>query len=89
MQRKLSAIPLLLLLLADLVLAARDQRGHIEILHPLANSVVRRQSVEIEVLISGLQVPREGYGLVQIDDRTVRFCCAAVHIFSCAECNRS
>ena len=52
--------------------AAAAQGGQIEILHPLADSVVRRQSVEIEIQISGLQVPLEGYGLVQVDGRTIR-----------------
>jgi len=55
-----------------LAVAAASQGSHIEILHPLAESVVRRQSVEIEIQISGLQVPLEGYGLVQVDGRTIR-----------------
>ena len=29
---------------------------HMQILHPMAHSVVRRQSVEIEVLITGIEV---------------------------------
>lgn len=61
-----------LMLVAAFILAAAGQEQGIEILHPRANSVVRRQSVEIEVVVRGLQVPLEGYGRVLVDGRTIR-----------------
>ena len=60
------------MLVAAFILAAAGQEQGIEILHPRAHSVVRRQSVEIEVVVRGLQVPLEGYGRVLVDGRTVR-----------------
>ncbi len=53
-----------LLLLHDALLAAQY---NVEFLKPSHESVVRRQSVEIEVAIHGLQVPSEGFGRLTID----------------------